>query len=311
MKLRVGTRGSQLALTQARSVGRALERHGHQIEIVIVKTRGDADQVRPFAEVGEPGLFVREIERALLEEEIDVAVHSYKDLPSVSPEELSIAAVPERVDPRDRLIVREEFFDSDASGLPLVPNAVVGTASARRQALVRHLRPDLELELLRGNVPTRVKKLRAAEFDAILLASAGLSRLDRAAERGEVEPLPRAGLVEFDLEPEIFVPAPSQGALALQVRKADSPVLEAIQALDDASARRTVTAERSLLALVDAGCQVPFGAFCRELENGDLALRAVLEVDREVRSAHVVGDDPDQLAAATFQFLLPEGESVP
>jgi len=310
VKLTIGTRGSQLALTQARWVERSLVRHGHDVEIVVIRTSGDADQVRPFAEVGAPGLFVREIERALLESVIDVAVHSYKDLPSVSPEGLRIAAVPERVDPRDRLLFTESAHDPGAGPLPLASGARLGTASARRRALVRDIRPDLELALLRGNVPTRVKKLRAGEFDAVLLAGAGLCRLDRAAERGEGEAPSRVGLVEVDLDPELFVPAPSQGALALQVRSDDPAVGDAVGALDDAAAHRAVRAERALLGKVDAGCQVPFGAHCRSDENGGLELVAALEVDGALRRGRARGDDPLALANEVFPLLLREGERV-
>jgi len=303
MKLRIGTRGSALAMTQARGIARDIEALGHQSEIVTVKTRGDADQVRPFAQVGEPGLFVREIEHALIDETIDVAVHCYKDLPSLSPRELTIAAVPAREDPRDRLIALPAAHRPDEQGLPLARGAKVGTASARRQALVRDLRPDLRCILLRGNVPTRVKKLQGGELDAILLAAAGLERLERAEQRGEGEAPSREHLVELDLEPESFVPAPSQGALALQVRARDGEVREVVAALDDPASRRSVSAERELLALVEAGCQVPFGAFCREAGGDRLELFAALEADGELLRAHAFGHDPLLLAAAVFDNL--------
>lgn len=305
-ELRLGTRGSALALTQARDQAARLEALGRSVRIEIVRTSGDADQTRPFAQVGAAGLFVREIESALIDGRIDVAVHSYKDLPSSSPDELVIAAMPEREDPRDRLLIRPEAHDPDADGLPLVSGARVGTASARREALLRDLRPDLSTVHLRGNVPTRVAKLRAGDYDGILLASAGLRRLDHSAERGQAEPIERDGLIEVDLDPIAFVPAPSQGALALQVRLGDDALRTLIAQLDDPDAHRAVRAERELLVLVDAGCQVPFGAHCRIGEDGSLDLQAALEVDGELRRTQQTGADPLEVAGAAFAALVPE-----
>ncbi len=307
MKLRLGTRGSALAMTQARDIAARLGALGHEAEICVIKTKGDGDQVRPFAQVGEPGLFVREIERALLDSEIDVAVHCYKDLPSLSPEGLIVAAMPEREDTRDTLYLRPEVFDAEAPELPLIEGALVGTASARRQALLRHLRSDLSYDLLRGNVPTRLERLREGKFGAILLAAAGVARLDRAAQRGEGDAPSRAGIIEVALDPTVFVPAPSQGALALQVRGDLDAVREAVAALDEPAEHLAVRAERALLALVDAGCQVPFGAFAELKESGELELHAALEVDGELRRARATGSEPGELAQRVFDSLLPEG----
>ncbi len=301
--LRIGTRGSALAMTQARHMAARLNELGHTSEIVVVRTTGDADQVRPFAEVGAPGVFVRELESALQEERVDLAVHCYKDLPSLSPDDLVVAAMPEREDPRDRLLVAEAAHDADAPGLPLREGARVGTASARRRALVQDLRPDLVCENLRGNVPTRIDKLRAGEHDAIVLASAGLLRLERAARLGEGPALERDGLVELDLPPESFVPAPSQGALALQVREADDQLRSLLVALDDSAGHRAVRVERELLARVEAGCQAPFGAWCRQTTGGELELFGVLEVAGELRRWNGVGAD-DALAREAADLLL-------
>lgn len=309
--IRIGTRGSALAMTQARHIARCLAGLGCEPVIEVVRTAGDADQVRPFAQVGAPGLFVREIESALLDGTIDVAVHCYKDLPSDSPVGLVVAAMPEREDPRDRLLVAPAKHVPEARGLPLAQGARVGTASARRQALVRHLRDDLSCEHLRGNVPTRIRKLIDGEHDAILLASAGIERLERAAANGEGEAPERGGLIEVDLDPTIFVPAPSQGALALQVRAADERWRALVAQLDDVAAHAAVRVERELLGLVDAGCQVPFGAFCRELEGGAFELFAALEVatsegGEELRRTHQRGA-PETLARRAFDELLPGG----
>jgi hydroxymethylbilane synthase len=308
MKLRIGTRGSDLALAQAHATARALRMRGHDVEVEILKTRGDADQTSRFEAIGQAGLFVRELERALQDERVDLAVHSYKDLPSDSPSELVIAAVPQREDPRDRLLVRAERVEEGASELPLRNGARVGTAAARRTALLKDLRPDIEPVLLRGNVPTRVRKLREGEYDAILLAASGLDRLDAAAGRGECEKVDRTGLVEVPMDVERFVPAPSQGALALQVRAADQRAIEAVSALDEPRVHRAVTAERALLALIQAGCEVPFGAHCRALDASgeELELLAALEEGGALRRVRVTGTEPREMARAAFAELLPE-----
>lgn len=299
MKLRIGTRGSALALAQAGDVAARLRQRAgvDAVELLPIQTAGDSDRTSPFARVGAAGIFVRAIERALAEGEVDLAVHSYKDLPSESPEGLVVAAVPEREDPRDRLLVRAEANAPERGLLPLQSGARVGTASARRAALIHSLRPDLEVEHLRGNVPTRVERLRAGDFDAILLAGAGIDRLTRAGQLalgGEI--------AAHDLDPERFVPAPSQGAIACQVRAGDEATREAVASLDDAAAHRPVRAERALLARVQAGCDVPFGAWCRA--DGDaLTLFAFFEGDRGPRTARATGAEPDGLADEVFARL--------
>ncbi|MBL4770129.1 MAG: hydroxymethylbilane synthase [Planctomycetes bacterium] len=310
MKLRLGTRGSALATSQSKRILRRLEALGHEIEMVIIKTEGDKDQVRPFVELGPAGLFVRSLEQALVENRIDFAVHSYKDLPSLSPESLIVACMPERMSQCDRLLISKDAHDPDAPGaLPLRQGSVVGTASARRMALLHDLRPDLKSALLRGNVPTRVQKLRDGNFDAILLATAGLERLDEAVEIGDAEALDRSGLIEIDLDMEAFIPAPSQGALALQTRKDDTAVREALMALDDAKEHRAVALERRLLALVDAGCQVPFGAWCKaDPESDELSMVAFLERNGVRNRAEVYGFDIEDLAQQALGMLL-AGES--
>jgi hydroxymethylbilane synthase len=303
VRLRLGTRGSALALAQSGAVARALEGLGAEVELVRIETAGDADQIRPFAQIGEPGVFVRALEHALCEERIDLAVHSYKDLPSSSPAELLVAAAPERADPRDRLLVRADAFDPAGGALPLAPGARVGTSSARRAALLLDLRPDLATGLLRGNVDTRLAKVERGEFDAILLAAAGL---DRLAAGGGARPSP--SLRALDLDPACFVPAPAQGALALQVRAADGAACALVARLDHAPTRRAVRAERHLLALVEAGCQAPFGAFARPaLAGGGLELFAVLERDGRLLRARAAGDEPETLARAAFEALRAEG----
>jgi hydroxymethylbilane synthase len=308
VRLRVGTRGSALALVQARWTLAALGERGHDADLEVIETSGDADRTSPFAAIGPPGVFVREIERALCEGRIDLAVHSYKDLPASSPDGLVVAAVPPRADPADRLLIRPDAHDEGAGLLPVVEGARVGSSAARRATLLRDVRDDLVIAPLRGNVPTRVRRLLEGDHDAVVLAAAGLDRLDDAAGRGECAPVERGGIVELRLDPARFVPAPSQGALALQVR-AGSPAQAAVAELDDPGARRAVEAERQLLGLVQAGCDAPFGAHGTEPEPGRLVLRAVLPVTGRLRRVRVEGASPKEVAARAFEALGAAEES--
>lgn len=305
--LRIGTRGSRLARLQTADVARRLEARGAAVDIQIIKTAGDRDQDRAFADVGAPGIFVAEIQAALRTGTIDLAVHSYKDLPSSVPPELIVAAVPERVDPADRLLVRAGALDPSQGFLPVRWSAKIGSASARRRSLLHHLRPDLEISLLRGNLPTRVRRLQSGEFDAILLAAAGLLRLDRRGLEDPEFALPRPGIEEIRLDPEVFVPAPSQGALAIEVRSADAATRAWVEPLDDAAAHRAVRAERALLARVEGGCQVPFGCWCRCLSSGELELSAYLDRNGEVRRVSSRHDDPLVLAEEVWAKLQAGG----
>jgi hydroxymethylbilane synthase len=305
VKLRIGTRGSALARAQASDVARRLEALGHATETVVISTAGDRQTNRAFADVGTFGIFVREIEAALLDGRVDVAVHSYKDLPSRSPSGLVIAAVPERVDAADLLLARPHAVDASRGALPLRAGSRVGTSAARRSALIRELSPDLDVGQLRGNVPTRIRALAEGRFDAIVLASAGVARLERAGDAGS--PLVPADTVRTRLDPATFVPAPAQGAIAVQVR-ADAPaVRQAVAAIDDPRTARALRAERAALALAEGGCTLPFGAWCREGADGALVLVSVLgREDGTVARAQVTGDDPDAIAAAVWRRLSPE-----
>jgi hydroxymethylbilane synthase len=283
VNLRIGTRGSALARTQSATVAAALARAGFQAELVVISTAGDRSAASPFADIGPQGVFVREIEQALLECNVDLAVHSCKDLPSLSPPGLILAAVPERLDAADVLIVRESAL-SDDSAIPLRAQSVVGTASARRRVWLRHLRPDLRVKPLRGNVPTRLGRLREGRFDAIVLAMAGLTRLGAAAAPA------LDGLIVRRLDPEAFVPAPAQGALAVQCRL-DDPVVDAVRRLEHAPSRQTVDLERALLARVHGGCDVAFGAHCVRSSPG-YRMVAMLERDGRVLHEAIEGPDP-------------------
>ena len=245
--LKIGTRGSRLALWQAEWVKGQLARHGVETEVVIIKTQGDAEVDRPLQELPGKGFFTKGIEDALLEQRIDVAVHSLKDLPTTLPGGLALGAVPERADPRDVLVAREGAIASLAG---LAPGARLGTSSLRRAAQVRHLRADLEIRPLRGNVQTRVQKIRdGSDFDAALLAYAGLLRLALT------------DAIALRLDPLEVMPAPGQGALGLEIRADDAAAAAAVRPLDHAETARHVAAERTLLAALEGGCQAPVAAY--------------------------------------------------
>ena len=297
--LRLGTRGSELARTQSGTVAAALERFGVKCELTIIKTAGDQNTTSTFASIGPQGVFVREIEQALVEKRIELAVHPFKDLPTKSPAELVIGAVPPRVDPADLLLVRRDSVAGSADDwLPLKAGARVGTASARRRAWLMHFRPDLVVEPLRGNVPTRVRRLEEGRFDAIVLAAAGVERLQAEQRLGSA----LAGVVIVRLDPQRFVPAPAQGALAIQCRRDDERVLAALEALDDVPSRSSVTAERTALARAEGGCDVAFGAYCVTTgRNHELV--AMLERGGAVHVARVEGNDTSALGAAAWAKL--------
>jgi hydroxymethylbilane synthase len=251
----IGSRGSQLALWQARWVSSRLADAGIESRIEIIKTTGDKVTSVPLANVGGKGLFTKEIEDALLAGQVDLAVHSLKDLPTEVPDGLEITAIPQREDPRDAMV------GSTLAGLRR--GAKVGTSSLRRTSQLRRLRPDLEIESVRGNVDTRLRKLDEGQYDAIVLAAAGLTRLGWAARIAEA------------LEPEVMCPAVGQGALAVETRADDGPAQRVCRSLDDADTRAAVTAERALLAALGGGCSTPIGAHGR-VEATRLRLTAVV-----------------------------------
>lgn len=263
--IRLGTRGSALALAQAHEVRDRLARaHGDlaaedAIEIVVIKTTGDRVQDRTLAEIGGKGLFTKEIEDALFAGRIDVAVHSMKDVPTWLPDGLSLAAILPREDPRDALFARR---GDSLAGLPA--GSVVGTASLRRQAQVLLLRPDLEVVPLRGNVQTRLRKLDEGQVDATLLAIAGLRRL------GMVE------RVTALLSPEEMLPAVAQGAIGLEIRSDDAATRARVAALDDPRSATRVAAERACLAVLDGSCRTPIAALAEFVEDDRLRLRALV-----------------------------------
>jgi hydroxymethylbilane synthase len=253
MLLTIGTRGSLLARTQSEWVAeRFREAHtGAVVDLEIITTQGDVVQDRPLTSFSDKGLFTREIETALLEGTLDCAVHSLKDLPSEMPPGLIIAAVPEREDARDVIIVRDADRTDDGAEvlMALKPDAIVGTSSLRRSAQIRRVRPDLRIEDIRGNVDTRLRKLQEGKYDAILLAAAGLHRLGMKDR------------ITAYLPYRIMVPAPGQGALAIQARENDYETLRWLSALDHWATRQAVTAERAFLEALGGGCQTPIAAY--------------------------------------------------
>jgi hydroxymethylbilane synthase len=300
-KLRLGTRGSDLARTQSGTVAASLAEAGYDVELTIIKTAGDQNQTALFGSIGPQGVFVREIEQALVERRIELAVHSFKDLPTKSPAELVVAAVPKRVDPADLLVVRRSVLAGGKNEfIPLAESAKVGTASARRRVWLKHFRPDLNIEPLRGNVPTRLRKLVEGPYDAIVLAAAGVDRLMAEKSLGALGDL---GEIEFlRLDPEKFVPAPAQGALAIQCRRDDDFVLEALAEIDHGPSHAAVDAERDALARAEGGCDIAFGAYCVKRTGGH-ELLAMHERNGIVRSARVRGRDPTKLGATAWATL--------
>ncbi len=260
--LRIGTRGSPLALAQAREVQRrlssALGVAPEAIDIRVIKTTGDAIQNRPLVEVGGKGLFTKEIEQALIDDAIDVAVHSAKDIPGVLPDGLVLACCLPREDARDAFISRKA-----ATFAALLHGAVVGTASPRRAAMVKRLRGDLAVVPLRGNVETRLRKLHAGECDATLLAMAGLNRLGLA------------GAATAPLDLDDFVPAVGQGVIALETRAADRQTRERLAAIGDIAAATALAAERAFLAVLDGSCRTPIAGHAR-LADGALHFRGLV-----------------------------------
>jgi hydroxymethylbilane synthase len=260
-RLRIGTRGSPLALAQAREVQARLgaahpDLVGGAIEIVVIRTTGDRVQSRPLADIGGKGLFTKEIEEALLAGTVDIAVHSMKDMPTQLPEGLVVAGFPPREDPRDALV------SGRAKSLADLPAAaVVGTSSLRRRALLLIRRPDLTVVPFRGNVDTRLRKLAEGEVDATLLAIAGLRRLGRADAAAAV------------LEPDEFLPAACQGVIGIECRAADHEICQRLEAISDGATRTCVMAERALLAGLDGSCRTPIAALAT-VDGGRVWLRA-------------------------------------
>lgn len=293
VRLRIGSRGSQLALWQANHVSALLRERGHEVEIEIIHTTGDKITDVALAKVGTKGMFTKEIEEALAAGRVDLAVHSLKDLPTELPPGFEIAAITERQDPRDAFCsVRYSKIED------LPPGARLGTSSLRRQAQLKAIRSDFDIHPLRGNVDTRLRKLEQGEYDAIILASAGLNRLGRTELIRQIMPV------------EVMCPAAGQGALAIETREGDVSTRQHLEFLNDANARAATTCERALLNRLGGGCQVPIGAFA-EIRNGRLHLDAIVadpdgsKLLRESRAGNL--NDPESLGKEVGDILLRRG----
>lgn len=284
----IGSRGSKLALWQAQHIGEQLKALGTETRIDIIKTSGDMIQDAPLAQAGGKGLFTKEIDEALLNGSIDLAVHSMKDVPTGLPAGLTIAAIPEREEPRDALI--------GGSLADLHDGSRIGTSSLRRQAQLLAYRQDLKIHVLRGNVDTRLRKLDEGQYDAIVLAAAGLRRLGWQDRIRELIPV------------EVMCPAVGQGALAIETRDDRGVAHELARKLDHADTRIAVTAERAMLEVLGGGCQVPVGGYAY-LEKGVIHMRAIVaspDGTRVVR-AELSGVDPLRTGASIGRILMERG----
>jgi hydroxymethylbilane synthase len=309
--IRIGSRGSQLALWQANSIAGSLHGLGHLTTIEIIRTAGDRLQGGDAPVPAGKGIFTSDIEEALLAGKIDLAVHSLKDLPTELADHFTLGAIPQRADPRDAL-VSERY----ASLEDLPTGAIVGTGSSRRQAQLRRARPDLQCIEFRGNVDTRLAKLAQGKADAIILAAAGLDRLCKAE------------WIRQRFSPEVLCPAAGQGALAIECRTDDRRTLAAVAPLDDRQTRRAVIAERRFLAALGGGCQMPIGAYAwtgsrsgpagttpfgaEKSVSGELSLMGVvLSADgSEMVAGEVHGSEPDEVADRLSQKLLAQGAAA-
>jgi hydroxymethylbilane synthase len=290
-QLRIGSRGSPLALWQTNHVAALLGARGYQVEIEIIHTTGDKVTDVALAKVGTKGMFTKEIEEALAARRVDLAVHSLKDLPTELPKGFEIAAITERQDPRDAFCSRSYPKIED-----LPQGARVGTSSLRRQAQLKAIRPDLDIHPLRGNVDTRLGKLEQGQYDAIILAFAGLKRL------GKIE------LIKQIIPAETMCPAAGQGALGIEIRAGDSSTGELLSFLDNPNARATTSCERALLNSLGGGCQVPIGAFA-EIRNGKLHLASIVanpDGSKLLRDSRD-GTDPERLGNEAGASLLAQG----
>ena len=295
--IRLGTRRSHLAMTQSTWVAEQLRAHGHAVEIVEITTEGDVNRAS-LAQMGGTGVFAAAIRRALLEDEVDMAVHSLKDLPVAPEPGLVIAGIPVREDPRDALVARDGLTLGE-----LPAGAVVGTGSPRRAAQLQALGLGFEIRDIRGNIDTRMGYVTSGELDGVILARAGLARVERT------------GAISETIDPLQMLPAPGQGALGLECREGDARVIAALAELDDADTRAAVTAERAVLGALEAGCAAPVGALAEIVEETDgsleISLRAFVgapDGSFELRRSDVGSyDNPAAVGEALARTLLDDG----
>ena len=294
--IKIGSRGSDLALWQANRVKAQLETLGHDVEITIIKTQGDKIQHLSFDKLEGKGFFTKELEEALLDMRVDLAVHSHKDLPTENPEGLEIAAVSDREDCADILLIRKDSLDSERKW-GIKAGAVIGTSSARRKAQLLHHLNDIEIKDLRGNVPTRINKLRSGDYDAIMLAAAGVKRLELDVSDLHLE----------RLEPKEFIPAPAQGVLGLQIRTEDDELRSILRQLNVDEVEKRIALERKILNMFGGGCQMPLGAYC-ESQGDQLNVWCARAKtwDSPVTYAMVSGMDSQLMAEESVEKLSAE-----
>ncbi len=291
-KVIIGSRGSKLALWQANFVQAELKTIGIESEIVVIKTKGDQIQHLSFDKLEGKGFFTKEIEDALLADQIDLAVHSMKDMPTTAVPGLTLAGVSYREDPEDLLLVHKTALEKIP--LKVKKSAVIGTSSSRRKAMLLSLRPDLEVKDLRGNVPTRIEKLRTGAYDGIILAAAGIKRLQLDLSDLELVPLNR----------KEFVPAPAQGVLAFQTRTEDLPIRRIVQKLHHSNVSACTNVERKVLRMMDGGCQMPLGVYCEQDQMGNFHVYAAMsKKEGDLTRAKVSSSTSFGLAETVFNKL--------
>lgn len=295
--IRIGTRGSKLALWQANYLSNELTSLGHSNELKIIKTKGDIIQNLSFEKLEGKGFFTKEIEDALLNNEVDIAVHSMKDLPTEQPEGLCITAISERADPRDILIIRKAKLDQSRP-LKLPKGAIVGTSSIRRKTQLLDLVEEIEIKDLRGNVPTRIKKLLDGNYDAIVLAMAGIERLK--IKNDDLEMIP--------LNPKEFVPAPAQGVLAFQSRIDNISIRKIFKAIHQSESSDCTNVERKVLSLFNGGCQLALGVYCHKDKAGYYHASAAYckDIDSKIRRVSYSLSTNAGMAEKIFEALKQE-----
>jgi hydroxymethylbilane synthase len=294
-KIIVGSRRSKLALTQTNWVIDQLKAidPSYEFEVKEIVTKGDQILDVTLSKVGGKGLFVKEIEQAMLDKEIDMAVHSMKDMPAVLPEGLTIGCIPEREDHRDAFISKNHVALKD-----LPSGAIVGTSSLRRGAQILSVRPDLEIKWIRGNIDTRLSKLKNEDYDAIILAAAGLSRMGWTSDV----------VTEF-LDPDLCLPAVGQGALSIECRQDDEELLDLLNRFSDEETTQTVTAERAFLHKMEGGCQVPIAGYAEVRDNGEVALTGLVASPdgRTIYKEYMIGSNPQTVGEKVAESLTEQG----
>jgi hydroxymethylbilane synthase len=294
-KIIVGSRRSKLALTQTNWVIDQLKAIDptYEFEVKEIVTKGDQILDVTLSKVGGKGLFVKEIEQAMLDKEIDMAVHSMKDMPAVLPEGLTIGCIPEREDHRDAFISKNHVALKD-----LPSGAIVGTSSLRRGAQILSVRPDLEIKWIRGNIDTRLSKLKNEDYDAIILAAAGLSRMGWTSDV----------VTEF-LDPDLCLPAVGQGALSIECRQDDEELLDLLNQFSDEETTQTVTAERAFLHKMEGGCQVPIAGYAEVKDNGEVALTGLVASPdgRTIYKEYMTGSNPQTVGEKVAESLTEQG----